>query len=75
MCTNDLYLCRDASRINCTLACLTLGYIPCKNYMDKKICSTVLKNKSLKFYNNFDGSSIHTNKNVISTEAIVITGN
>lgn len=43
MCTNDLYLCKDSSRINCTLACSTLGYIPCRNYVDKKICSSVNK--------------------------------
>ena len=41
MCTNDFYLCKDSSRINCTLACSTLGYIPCKNYVDKKICGSV----------------------------------
>jgi hypothetical protein len=39
MCTNDFYICKDSSRINCTLACSTLGYIPCKNYVDKKVCS------------------------------------
>lgn len=38
MCINDIYMCRDSSRINCTLACSTLGYIPCKNYADKQIC-------------------------------------
>ncbi len=43
MCTNDLYTCKDLSRINCTLACSTLGYIPCQNYMDRKICASVLK--------------------------------
>lgn len=43
MCNDDLYTCRDSSRINCTLACNTLGYIPCRNYMDKKVCSNVLK--------------------------------
>lgn len=47
MCTNDLYLCKDSSRINCTLACSTLGYIPCRNYVDKKICSTVNKKSNL----------------------------
>lgn len=46
MCTNDLYLCKDSSRINCTLACSTLGYIPCRNYVDKKICSSVNKKSS-----------------------------
>lgn len=49
MCNNDLYTCRDSSRINCTLACNTLGYIPCKNYMDRKVCSNILKKN--KFYN------------------------
>ena len=44
MCTNDLYQCKDSSRINCTRACTTLGYIPCKNYVDTKICATILKN-------------------------------
>ncbi|RNA41037.1 Low-density lipo receptor-related [Brachionus plicatilis] len=43
MCTNDLYICKDSSRINCTLACSTLGYIPCKNYADRKICSSYAK--------------------------------
>lgn len=43
MCTNDLYQCKDLSRINCTRACTTLGYIPCKNYMDTKICASVVK--------------------------------
>lgn len=47
MCTNDLYLCKDSSRINCTLACSTLGYIPCRNYVDKKICSSVNKKSAL----------------------------
>lgn len=49
MCTNDLYLCKDSSRINCTLACSTLGYIPCRNYVDKKICLSVNK-KSSRFF-------------------------
>lgn len=59
MCTNDLYQCKDSSRINCTLACSTLGYIPCKNYMDRKICASVNK-KSINypssnyFRNNFN---------------------
>jgi len=48
MCTNDLYVCRDSSHINCTLACSTLGYIPCKNYMDKNVCDSVVKYSLLK---------------------------
>lgn len=50
MCINDLYTCKDSSRINCTLACNTLGYIPCRNYMDKKICSSIIR-KTNKFSN------------------------
>lgn len=50
MCTNDLYLCKDSSRINCTLACSTLGYIPCRNYVDKKICASVNKKSSGRFF-------------------------
>ncbi len=73
MCTEDLYLCKDSSRINCTLACSTLGYIPCKNYMDRKICATVNK-KASKFYSlktnnklyhnlfNFDTKNANSNK-------------
>jgi hypothetical protein len=43
-------MCKDSSRINCTLACSTLGYIPCKNYKDTKICASVLKQTN-KFFN------------------------
>ena len=50
MCINDLYTCKDSSKINCTLACNTLGYIPCRNYMDKNICSSI-NQKSNKFVN------------------------
>lgn len=75
MCTNDIYVCRDSSRINCTLACLTLGYIPCKHYKDIIICPTVLKNKNLKFSGNFDASLLSTNgsKNWFSTETLIVT--
>ena len=69
MCINDIYLCKDFSRINCTLACSSLGYIPCKSYMDKKVCSSVLKNRDL-----FNGISSISEKSVISTETIVIAG-
>jgi len=65
-CVNDVYLCRDSSRINCSWACSILGYIPCKSYMDKKICSSVLKDFDL---------SIKTgsiNDRTISTEALYI---
>ena len=51
MCTNDLYQCKDLSRINCTRACTTLGYIPCKNYMDTKICASVVKSLQSKMMN------------------------
>ena len=53
MCTNDLYTCKDSSQINCTLACSTLGYVPCKNYLDRKVCENVLRKleqKSNRFY-------------------------
>ena len=65
-CINDLYLCRDSSRINCSWACSILGFIPCKSYRDKKVCSTVLKDFDL---------SIRTgsiNDSTISTEALYI---
>lgn len=58
MCNNDLYTCRDSSRINCTLACNTLGYIPCKNYMDRKVCSNILKKNKL-----YNSKSINDNNN------------
>lgn len=73
MCTNDLYTCKDLSRINCTLACSTLGYIPCKNYMDKKICETVIrrqKGQSNSFFN-YDNFYF---LNSIPTESIFIPG-
>lgn len=59
MCTNDLYTCKDTSVINCTMACTTLGYIPCINYMDKNACANVLKRHQSRIFDkhsNFSGN-------------------
>ncbi|CAF0798424.1 unnamed protein product [Brachionus calyciflorus] len=75
MCTNDLYICKDSSRINCTLACSTLGYIPCKNYADRKICASYNKKTSLfNKYGSFDiGERSSFLKGIPSNEKFMLT--
>ncbi len=84
MCTNDVYICRDrqSSLINCTLACSTLGYIPCQNYMDKLVCSTIAKKAYIKpsFIHNSNMKTTHNdfeqflskNQNIIITSKHLI---
>lgn len=62
MCTNDLYTCKDLSQINCTLACSTLGYVPCKNYLDRKVCENVLRKLDQKSNRFFDSGAIVNDK-------------
>ncbi len=63
MCMNDVYVCKDLTRINCTLACSTLGYIPCKNYVDKLVCSSIAKKALIKpnFIHNPENGNINNN--------------
>ena len=65
MCTDEIYTCKDLSRINCTLACLTLGYLPCKNYIDMKICNNLADEKL--YYNMKSNNKFHQLKNTPRT--------
>ena len=47
-CPDEVYICKDLSRINCIEACPDLGYIPCKHYKDYEICGNSNPSKTNK---------------------------
>ncbi len=77
MCTNDIYKCKDnLSVINCSMACSTLGYIPCQNYMDEKVCASFLRRQAIQTDGFFHFGSLSGKSliNSLSSQSIFISG-